>query len=141
MYTHRWVGGLPVGLAASSSVGGGRGGTINGRSLAVVHHMHPWRGNRGREPAEQRERIHVDSMRAIPKWLAEGDAHETVREQAESFLGQRRAKHVFAQGFAATRILCPSMGRSMQAWVAACRRDPINHETHCMIDLYRRITP
>ncbi len=53
-------------------------------------------------------------MRAIPKWLAEGDAHETVREQAESFLGQRRAKHVFAQGFAATRILCPSMGRGMQ---------------------------
>jgi hypothetical protein len=27
---------------------------------------------------------------AIPKWLAEGDAHETVWEQAEAFLGQRK---------------------------------------------------
>jgi hypothetical protein len=84
--------------------------------------MDPWRGNHGRKPAEQREGIHFDGVRAITEGLAEGYADETIRQQAEAFLGQGRAKHVLAQGFSARSVLGASMGCGVQREPELCDR-------------------
>jgi hypothetical protein len=78
------------------------------------NYVHPWGRNRGRESTEKRERIQVRRVGTVSKRLAEGDAHETVWQQAETLLGERRTKHVLAPGFASTSVFGAGVGRGVQ---------------------------
>ena len=55
--------------------------------------MKPRGRDAGREPAEQRQGIHVDRDGAVGICALEREAHEAVRAWLESLLGERRAKH------------------------------------------------
>jgi hypothetical protein len=59
--------------------------------------MKAWQGHAGREPAEERQRIHVDRDRPIPVSLLEGDANEAIGALLHSLLRNRRPQDISKQ--------------------------------------------
>ena len=71
---------------------------------AVLHGVEPRRGHAGRQPTEERQRVHVDRHRPVGVGLLQCDADQTVGSLLETLLGEGRPEHVAQQRLAAHRI-------------------------------------
>jgi len=76
--------------------------------------MQTRRGHRCGQPAEQRQRVHVDRDRPVGEGLFQDDADQSVGALRDALLGHRRPEHVLAERLAPGRVEGPGTRRGVQ---------------------------